>query len=152
MTMTEDERWMDKALAEARSAGERRDIPIGAAVVRDGELIASAGNQRTSTTDPSAHAEILALRRASERLNRSRLDDCTLYVTIEPCPMCAGAIVEARISRLVFGAREPRSGAARSMYQILDDPRRNHQVDVSEGVRADASKSLLQSFFQSRRR
>lgn len=150
--MIDDEKWMLLALAEASRAAVRGDIPIGAVIVRDGTLLAADGNRRSSENNPLAHAEVLVIEQAAKSLESWRLDNCTLYVTIEPCPMCAGAIVESRVKRLVFGAREPRSGAARSCYQLLDDPRRTHRLEVTENVEADAAKQLLQSFFVSRRR
>ena len=146
-----DESFMRLALDEARAALEHDDVPIGAVVVRNGEVVAAARNERELRKDPTAHAEILALRAATEGTGSWRLDDATLYVTLEPCPMCAGALVLARLRRLVYGAADPRAGAAFSLYNIVQDPRLNHNVEVSTGVLAEESAALLQQFFESRR-
>jgi tRNA(adenine34) deaminase len=142
---------MRLALAEAERAAEHDDVPIGAAVVRDGEVIASAGNARELRADPTAHAEVLALRAAAERLGGWRIPDSILYVTLEPCTMCAGAIVLARIPRVVYGAADPKAGAAGSVLDVLSDPRLNHRPEVVSGVLADESAALLQAFFAARR-
>jgi tRNA(adenine34) deaminase len=142
---------MRLALAEAERAAEHDDVPIGAAVVRDGEVIASAGNERELRADPTAHAEVLALRAAAERLGGWRIPDSILYVTLEPCTMCAGAIVLARIPRVVYGAADPKAGAAGSVLDVLSDPRLNHRPEVVSGVLADESAALLQAFFAARR-
>ena len=144
--------WMDRALDQARLASAHDDVPVGAVVVRDGAVLAEAHNRRQADADPTAHAEVLALRAAAQRLGSWRLDGCTLYVTLEPCAMCAGAAVLARLPQLVFGARDPKAGAVGSLYDIARDPRLNHRVAVVEGVLADDCARLLQAFFRSRRR
>ena len=144
---------MELALTEARRAEAAGEIPIGAVVVAaDGTILSSAYSRPISTNDPTAHAEILALREAGLRLNNYRLTGATLYSTIEPCVMCAGAIVHARIERLVYGAPDPKAGAAGSIYNVLTDPRLNHQVEIVPGVRGEECRVLLQSFFDRRRR
>jgi tRNA(adenine34) deaminase len=142
---------MRAALVEARRATEHGDVPVGAIVVRDGVVIASAGNQREQLNDPSAHAEVLALRAAAAHLGTWRLDDCTLYVTLEPCVMCAGAIINARVGTVVFGAPDLKAGAVGSLYNIAADPRLNHEPVVRHGVLAEESASLLHEFFSERR-
>jgi tRNA(adenine34) deaminase len=142
---------MRLALAEAKRSAEHGDVPIGAAVVRDGEVLAAAGNERELRADPTAHAEILALRAASARLGGWRIPDSTLYVTLEPCAMCAGAIVLARVPRVVFGARDPKAGAAGSVLDVLGEPRLNHRPLVEAGLLADESAALLREFFAGRR-
>lgn len=139
------------ALDEAAAALKHHDVPIGAVVVIDGDVVARAGNERELRNDPTAHAEILALRAASEQVGSWRLSGATLYVTLEPCPMCAGAIVLARIDRLVYGPQDPRAGAAYSLYNVVQDPRLNHQVAISTGVLADEGAALLHEFFSTRR-
>ena len=128
---------MRAALVEARQAAEHGDVPVGAIVVRDGVVIAGAGNQREQLNDPSAHAEVLALRAAAAHLGTWRLDDCTLYVTLEPCVMCAGAIINARVGTVVFGAPDLKAGAVGSLYNIAADPRLNHEPVVRHGVLAE---------------
>ena len=147
----DDATAMRAALVEARQAAEHGDVPVGAIVVRDGVVIASAGNQREQLTDPSAHAEVLALRAAAAHLGTWRLDDCTLYVTLEPCVMCAGAIVNARVGTVVFGAPDLKAGAVGSLYNIAADPRLNHEPAVRHGVLAEECASLLHEFFSERR-
>jgi tRNA(adenine34) deaminase len=147
-----DEQYMGLALDEARDALTHDDVPVGAVVVHDGEVIAARHNERELTGDPVAHAEILALRDASGRLGRWRLDECTMYVTLEPCPMCAGALVNARVGHLVYGADDPKAGGVVSQFELLDGHRLNHRVDVTGGVRADESAELLRAFFRLRRR
>ena len=143
---------MSLALIQARAAAARGEVPVGAVIIApDGSVAAQAGNRTRADHDPTAHAEILALRAACRAVGSERLPGYRLFVTLEPCPMCAGALVAARISRLVFGAREPREGAIRSLYQLADDPRRTHQIEVREGVLADESALLLRSFFQTHR-
>ena len=146
-----DDDYMRLALEQARSALEHDDVPIGAVIVRGDEVIASARNERELRKDPTAHAEILALRAATEGAGTWRLDDATMYVTLEPCPMCAGALVLARLERLVYAAADPRAGAALSLYNIVQDPRLNHRVEVSTGVLADECSEILRSFFEARR-
>ena len=142
---------MRLALDEAAKAQTHDDVPIGACVVCDQEVLAVAGNERELRGDPTAHAEILALREASEKLGSWRLEETTLYVTLEPCPMCAGAIVLGRVPRLVYGAQDPRAGAAYSLYNIVQDPRLNHSVDLVTGVLEEESAELLRSFFEQKR-
>jgi len=149
--MSEDERWMAEALALARMAEEAGDVPVGALVVREGRVLGRGFNRREAACDPTAHAEVLALREAAETDGIWRLDGSTLYVTLEPCPMCAGAMVAARLGRLCFGALDDKAGSASTLYSIPQDPRMNHQVDVIGGVRADQSALMLQDFFRARR-
>ena len=140
--------WMRLALAEAGQAPATRDVPVGAIVVRDGVVIAARRNERELTNDPTAHAEVLALRDAAEAIGDWRLTECTLVVTLEPCVMCAGAIVSARVGTLVFGAWDEKAGAAGSLYDIVRDRRLNHRVEVYPGVEAEASARLLLEFFE----
>jgi tRNA(adenine34) deaminase len=143
---------MRAALACARAAGERGEVPVGALVVGgSGEVLASAGNGPIERRDPTAHAEILALRAAGEKTANYRLPGTTLYVTLEPCAMCASALVHARIARLVIGARDPKSGACGSVIDLVRDPRANHRIDVVEGVLAADASALLKEFFRERR-
>lgn len=146
-----DDTAMRAALDEARRAPAHDDVPVGAVVVRAGAVVAAAHNERELRRDPTAHAEILALRAAAEAAGTWRLDDATLYVTLEPCTMCAGAAVAARVARLVYGPQDPRAGAALSLYNVPQDPRLNHHVDVVPGVLADDSAALLHDFFSTRR-
>lgn len=143
--------FMRIALEEAREAYNQGEVPIGAVVVRAGEIIARTHNLRETLKDATAHAEILALRRAGELLGGWRLLGCTLYVTIEPCPMCAGALVQARLPKLVYGARDEKGGAAGSLYDIVKDERLNHRLEVEEGILAEEASALMQDFFSSRR-
>ena len=147
-----DVRWMSAALAEARVAADAGDVPVGAIVVRDGEMIARAANRTMRDQDPTAHAELLALRAASASLGQWRLDDSTLYVTLEPCAMCAGAIVLARIARVVIGAWDEKAGMAGSVGDLLRHPRLNHRPEVAAGVLESESSALLRAFFAERRR
>ena len=142
---------MGLALAEARSALTHDDVPVGAVVVHRGDVIAARHNERELHHDPVAHAEILALRDAAAHLGSWRLDECTMYVTLEPCAMCAGAAVNARLGRLVYGATDPKAGAVGSCFELLDGSRLNHRVQVTSGVGADESAELLRAFFRSRR-
>ena len=147
-----DDVHMDAALREARRAIDRADVPVGAVVVdEEGRVLAMAYNEREARGDPTAHAEILALRRAAAERKSWRLDGCTVYVTLEPCPMCAGALVAARVRRLVYGAADPKAGAALSLYNICADPRLNHEVEVVWGVKEEEASSLLTEFFRNRR-
>jgi tRNA(adenine34) deaminase len=143
--------YMRLALREAERAAEHDDVPIGAVIVRDGEVIATAGNERELRRDPLAHAEILAIGEAARHLGGWRLLNTVIYVTLEPCPMCAGAIVQARIPHLVFGALDDKAGAAGSLYNIVQDPRLNHNVEVTAGVLEDESQALLHEFFSRKR-
>jgi tRNA(adenine34) deaminase len=146
-----DERMMRLALEDARAAGAAGDVPVGAVVVRGDELVGRAGNARERLGDPTAHAEILALRRASEALGTRHLEGCAMVVTLEPCAMCAGAIVLARIDRLVYGASDPKAGFAGSLGDLVRDGRLNHEVDVTVGVLAEECGDLLRAFFVDRR-
>jgi tRNA(adenine34) deaminase len=142
---------MGIALDEAAAAVEHGDVPVGAVVLRDGQVVARRHNEREATGDPTAHAEILALRDAAESIGSWRLDGLTLVVTLEPCPMCAGALVASRVERVVYGAADPKAGACGSLYNLCVDPRLNHQVAIESGVRAEEASRLLTRFFGSRR-
>jgi tRNA(adenine34) deaminase len=146
-----DREYMHLAIEQARSAAMRGEVPIGALVVLDDRILAAAGNRTITDCDPTAHAEIVALRQAAHSINNYRLTGAALYVTIEPCAMCAGALVQARIARLIYGADEPKGGAVRTCMQVLDAPALNHRVSVTPGVLAEDSVALLQSFFADRR-
>jgi tRNA(adenine34) deaminase len=146
-----DEEFMRLALAEAEQAAEHDDVPIGCVVAMDGEVLGAAGNERELRRDPTAHAEILALRAAAENIGTWRLERATAYVTLEPCPMCAGALVMARVARLVYGPQDRRAGAALSLYNIVADPRLNHTMAVTPDVLADESGRLLHDFFAKKR-
>lgn len=148
----DDEKYMLLALEEAEKAAAIGEVPIGAVIVRDGEVIGRGYNLRESTKDPTAHAELLAIKRASEQLGGWRLLNSTLYVTLEPCPMCAGAIVQSRLDRVVFGVADPKAGCAGTLMNLLQEERFNHQVQVSSGVLADQCSGILKSFFQELRR
>ncbi len=151
MPAVDDDEAMGLALREARAAGDWGDVPIGAVVTSGGRVIGAAGNEREASGDPTAHAEILALRRAAEAEGSWRLSEATLYVTLEPCPMCAGALVAARVGRLVFAAPDPKAGACGSLYNLCSDPRLNHELPVTPGVRAEEASGLLSGWFASRR-
>ncbi len=146
-----DDAAMAAALAEARMAGEAGDVPVGAVVVIEGRLVAVAGNAKEATADPTAHAEILALRRAAAAVGSWRLGQATVYATLEPCPMCAGALVAARVARVVFATPDPKAGACGSLYNLCVDPRLNHEIAVTPGVRAAEASELLRSWFATRR-
>jgi tRNA(adenine34) deaminase len=146
-----DEAWMKKALELAGEAAEIGEVPVGAVIVRDREIISESSNLREKSHNPVAHAEILAIQQAAAKLGAWRLEDCTLYVTLEPCPMCAGAIVNSRIPRLVYGATDPKAGAVNSLYQITQDARLNHQVEVVGGVLAEDCGKILSEFFRNLR-
>ena len=148
----DDERWMRQALAEAAAAEAHGDVPVGAVVVHGGDVIATGHNRREVDDDPTAHAEVLATRAAAAALGSWRLDDCTLVVTLEPCTMCAGAIVLARVPRVVYGATDLKAGAAGSLMDVLDDPRLNHRAAVTTGVLAEECGEVLRAFFRARRR
>ena len=145
------ERWMRLALDEARAALNHDDVPVGAVVIRDGTVIASRHNERELTGDPTAHAEVLALRDAAHHIGHWRLDDCTLVVTLEPCAMCAGAIVHCRLDRVVYGLSDPKAGAAGSAMNLLQFPTLNHQCEITQGVQEQACHQLIQSFFREKR-
>jgi len=149
--MPDDLDFMHLALDEARASAEAGEVPIGAVLVHNEKVLARSGNRTIRDTDPTAHAEIVAIREASHALGNYRLADTTLYVTLEPCAMCAGAIIQARIPRLVYAADDPKGGAVRSCFEILTSSKLNHRVEVSSGVLASDCASLLQSFFSSRR-
>ena len=142
---------MQAALAEARKAAAEGEVPIGAVVVYDGEVIARGQNRVLRNVDPTAHAEIVALREAAQALGNYRLNGCTLYVTLEPCAMCAGAMIHARLDRLVFAAADPKAGACGSVLSVLNHPQLNHQMQVEQGILADEAGDLLRSFFRERR-
>lgn len=146
-----DRHWMQQALGLAQQAAQRGEVPVGAVLVRDGVLLAEGCNQPISANDPTAHAEIVALRAAARAVGNYRLPDTTLYVTLEPCTMCVGAMIHARVARLVFAAREPRAGAVCSQHQLCEHPAYNHKLAWSEGVLADSSSALLTAFFKARR-
>lgn len=143
--------WMNVALEEARRAREEGEVPVGAVLVQDGSLLAAAHNRPIALRDPTAHAEVLVLRTAGQRLGSYRFPEATLYVTLEPCVMCAGALLHARVACLVYGAADPRGGAVESAYRILEDPRPPHRVKVVSAVRATECQALLQEFFLVRR-
>jgi tRNA(adenine34) deaminase len=148
---TSDELWMEEALRCAQRALEAGEVPVGAVVVCDGCIVGRGWNRNLTIADPTAHAEIIALREAGATVGNHRLGDCDLFVTIEPCAMCAGALVHARVRRLVYGADDPKAGAVRSIMQVLDHPQLNHRVEVRSGVLAGRSAEMLQTFFRKRR-
>jgi tRNA(adenine34) deaminase len=150
--MEDDAFWMKKALNLARKAELVGEVPIGALIVKDGAIIGRGFNQREAKHDPSAHAEMIAIRQASRRLGAWRLTGTTMYVTLEPCPMCMGAILLARIERLVFGCHDPKGGAAGSLYNLASDPRFNHQVELASSVMQAECSAILSNFFQALRR
>ncbi len=147
-----DLQYMQLAFREALAAAVEDEVPIGAVIVHAGRVIASAHNQREQLHDPTAHAEMIAITQAAGELGDWRLEGCTLYVTLEPCPMCAGAIVLARVPRVVYGAADPKAGAAQSLYQLLSDARLNHRAEVTAGVLADECGAILSRFFEQKRR
>ncbi len=147
-----DEQYMRSAIRQAEIAEQNGDVPIGVVIVHNGQVIAKAYNQREQLKDPTAHAEIIALTQAAAALETWRLNGCTMYVTLEPCPMCAGGLVLARIDRLVYGCDDPKTGAVKSLYNIVQDKRLNHRVEVTSGVLADECSALVQAFFAQRRR
>jgi tRNA(adenine34) deaminase len=151
--MSDDERWMREALAEAALAAAEAEVPIGAVVVHlpTQTIIGRGRNRRETDHDPTAHAEILALREAGKSIGHWRILDCALYVTLEPCPMCAGAMVNARIPRLVYGCDDPKAGAIRTLYRIAEDVRLNHRFEVTAGVLAEDCAEMLRAFFRARR-
>ena len=146
------EQAMLVALEQARLAAEKGDVPVGAVVVHNGVIIAARHNEREATNDPTAHAEVLALRDAAQHLGRWRLDDCGLVVTLEPCVMCAGALINARVRTLVFGAADLKAGATGSLYNVCSDPRMNHNPPVKNGIMLEESQFLLRDFFSKQRR
>ena len=152
MPPKDDNYWMGKALALAGRAADMGEVPIGAVLVKDGKVIGRGFNRRESSKDPSSHAEMIAIRQAARRLDAWRLTGTTLYVTLEPCPMCMGAIILARVERLVFGSFDPKAGAAGSLYNLADDTRFNHRVEIASGVRVEECSDLLSGFFRELRR
>ena len=146
-----DELWMEEALRCAQRALESGEVPVGAVVVQAGQIVARGWNRNITGFDPTAHAEMMALREAGAAVGNHRLGDCELFVTIEPCAMCAGAMVHARIRRLVYGADDPKAGAVKSVMQVLNHPQLNHQIEVRSGVLAGRSAEVLQRFFRNRR-
>ena len=150
-SMPTDVEYMQLALEEARTAAAAGEVPIGAILVHEEKIVARSGNRTIRDNDPTAHAEIVVIREASHLLNNYRLAGALLYVTLEPCAMCAGAMVQARISRLIYGADDPRGGAVRNCFEVLSHPRLNHRVESVSGVLAEEAASLLQSFFAARR-
>ena len=149
--MLNDERWMREAISLAQQAAKQEEVPVGAIIVKDGVIIGRGSNAPIGTHDPSAHAEVLALRDAAHHLGNYRLVDCTLYVTLEPCAMCAGAIQHARIARLVYGAKDPKTGACGSVIDLMNEPKLNHHTEVVSNVLADECGQLLSAFFKQRR-
>jgi len=147
-----DESWMEQALREAAQAQAAGEVPVGAVVVCDGRIVGRGANRNLADSDPTAHAEIVALREAARVLGNHRLGECEMFVTIEPCAMCAGALVHARLKRLVYGADDPKAGAVRSVLQVLNHPSLNHQMEVTSGVLAARCAELMQSFFRARRK
>lgn len=146
------EQYMQLALAQAEEAAAADEAPVGAVIVREGRVIATARNEREALLDPTAHAEMIAITQAAAALGSWRLADCTLYVTLEPCPMCAGAIVQARIPLVVYGAADPKAGAVRSLFRLIDDPRLNHRAEVVAGVMAEPCGRILTEYFRRKRR
>jgi tRNA(adenine34) deaminase len=149
--MQSDEKFMAYALAQAEEASRYDEVPIGAVIVKEGNILVADRNRREDNCDASAHAEILVIRQAGKMLGGWRLSGCTLYVTLEPCPMCAGAMVQARLDRLVFGAKDPKSGAAGSLYNLVQDTRFNHRLMVTSGILEEECAAILHDFFRSRR-
>lgn len=147
-----DQDYMQEALCEAKEAYAKGEIPIGAVIVQNGQIIARNHNRREELHDPTAHAEVLVMREAGKIFGGWRLPETTLYVTIEPCPMCAGALVQARVSRVVYGARDLKAGAVHSLYGITADERLNHCLEITAGVLEDEAREIMQQFFQSRRK
>ena len=150
--MTEDEQWMTRALELARRAAEAGEVPVGALLVKEGEVVGEGWNRPILNHDPTAHAEVMALRQAGGRIGNYRLVETTLYVTLEPCVMCAGALVHARVKRVVFGAFDPKTGAAGSVFNTLQAPEHNHFIECQGGVLGEACGELLKSFFRQRRK
>jgi tRNA(adenine34) deaminase len=150
--MTTDAYWMEQAIKEAKRAELLGEVPIGAVIVKDGEIIASGFNLRETTQQAQSHAEMHAIQSANEKVGSWRLEDCDLYVTLEPCPMCAGAIIQSRIRRVIFGAYDPKAGCAGTLYNLLDDTRFNHQTEVIGGVMQEECGGMLTSFFRDLRK
>ena len=148
---TQDEIWMQRAIAEAKAAREAGEVPVGAAIVKDGELISVGQNRNLRDHDPSAHAEIVALRAAGTHLGNHRVEGCEMYVVIEPCSMCAGALVHARLKRLIYGAKDPKAGAVESVLSVVNHPRLNHRMEITAGVLEGECSQMVKEFFRSRR-
>lgn len=146
-----DEHWMRRALEMASQAAVADEVPVGAVIVHEGRVVAAAYNQREQLRDPTAHAEMIAITQAAEAIDSWRLTGCSLYVTLEPCPMCAGAILQARIPRVIFGAADDKAGAVQSLFRLLSDARLNHRAEVRGGVLADRAAAMLNDFFRSKR-
>jgi tRNA(adenine34) deaminase len=151
MTPEDDDRWMREALRQAGAALPHDEVPVGCIIVHDGRAVGRAHDQRETLRDPTAHAEMIAITQAAEAVGSWRLTGCTLYVTLEPCAMCTGAMVLARIDRLVYGAENPKAGAVRSVFRLLDEPRLNHRIPVTAGVRAEECGAILTEFFRKKR-
>ncbi len=151
MTPQDDQRWMGEALRQAAAALEHDEVPVGCLIVHNGRVVGRAHNQRETLQDPTAHAEMIAITQAAEALSSWRLAGCTLYVTLEPCIMCAGAMVLARIDRLVFGAKDPKAGAVESVFHILDERRLNHHIETTGGVLSEPCSRILSEFFRAKR-
>jgi tRNA(adenine34) deaminase len=147
-----DEHWMRQALKLAQQAAEQDEVPVGAIIVHKNKIIASAFNQREQLADPTAHAEMIAITQAASHLNSWRLLECSMFVTLEPCPMCSGAILQSRIPRIVYGALDPKAGAVVSLFQLLNDPRLNHRCETLSGVLADECGKILTEFFDRKRK
>ena len=152
MSSETDIQWMEKALELARKAETAGEVPVGAVIVKDNQLIAEGWNQPITSHDATSHAEIMAMREAGIKLNNYRLIDAHVYVTLEPCSMCVGAMIHARVSKVIYGASEPRTGALGGAFNLLDANQHNHRFDVQAGVMADESRAMLQDFFRSRRK
>jgi tRNA(adenine34) deaminase len=152
MRSGDDAAWMELALEQARMAANAGEVPVGALVIKDGEIIGQGHNRNLLENDPTAHAEIIAMRQAAARLGNHRLSGCVMVATIEPCSMCAGALVHARIARLVYGASDPKAGAAGSLLQVINHPGLNHSMEVTAGVLAEKCSQVLQEFFRGKRR
>jgi tRNA(Arg) A34 adenosine deaminase TadA len=152
MLLAEDAHWMAQALEQARQAQQAGEVPVGALVIRDGQIVGQGFNRNLQDNDPTAHAEMVALRRAASRLGNHRLTGCILVCTIEPCAMCAGAMIHARVARLVYGASDPKAGAAGSVLQVVNHPQLNHRMEVTSGVLAEQCSELLKAFFAQRRK
>lgn len=150
--MTQLDAWMRLALEQARLAGDLGEVPVGALVIKDGQIVGQGHNRNLLDHDPTAHAEIVALREAAARLGNHRLGDCELFVTIEPCAMCAGALIHARLARLVYGASDPKAGAVSSVLQVVNHPGLNHKMEVVPGVLAQECSEILQAFFRQKRK
>jgi tRNA(adenine34) deaminase len=147
-----DAEWMDHALQQARLAAAAGEVPVGAVIVQDGKIVGLGHNRTLLDGDPTAHAEIVALRQAAARLGNHRLGDCVMFATIEPCAMCAGAMIHARLARLVYGASDPKAGAAGSVLEVINHPKLNHEMEVTSGVLAEKCAEILQEFFRGKRK